>query len=159
MNNTGASSSPALLIISSLLTPALLMVGSGSLVSTALMRLGRAIDRARYFFQLSEEERKRLGWTDEDVRRWLERYARRSVVAERAVTALYIAIGIFVVDGFAISIDRALNDSMAWLPVSVTIGGMLLMCYSAACMITESKLAMQQIREELHRPTETSPPR
>lgn len=43
----GNTSSPALIIISAMITPALLILGSASLVATALQRLARAVDRAR----------------------------------------------------------------------------------------------------------------
>ena len=39
--------SPAQSVIAAMITPALLILGSASLVATALVRLARAVDRAR----------------------------------------------------------------------------------------------------------------
>lgn len=88
------ANSPALIIISAMITPALLILSSASLVATALQRLARTVDRARAILQLSEEEVRSLGWTPDVSKRWLERYATRSLMAERAVTAFFLAVGI-----------------------------------------------------------------
>ncbi len=143
------ASSPALIIISAMITPALLILGSGSLVATALQRLARAVDRARVILQLSDEEARKLGWTQDESKRWLERYATRSVIAERAVTAFFFAVGIFVLDCLSIAVDRYFADMLTWLPVSLTIIGMFMILTGAYFMVLESRLATLQIREEI----------
>lgn len=142
-------SSPAVIIISAMITPALLLLGSASLVATALQRLARAIDRARALLQLSKEEVSTRGWTQEVTKRWLERYARRSLMAERAVTAFFLAVGILVIACLSIALDRSLADTLTWLPVSLTIIGMGMILAGAYCMVQESRLASLQIREEI----------
>ncbi len=142
-----STSSQAVLIISAMITPALLILGSASLVATALQRLARAIDRARAMLQLSDGEVNRLG---QDVsRRWLDRYATRSLMAERAVTAFFLAVGLLVIDCLSIAIDRYFADTLTWLPVSLTIIGMGMILAGAYFMVQESRLANLQIREEI----------
>lgn len=143
------ASSPALIIISAMITPALLILGSASLVATALQRLGRAIDRSRAILQLSEEDMRKLGWTQGVSKRWLERYATRSILAERAVTAFFLAVGILVLGCLSIAVDRYFADMLTWLPVSLTILGMFMILAGAYFMIQESWLANSQIREEI----------
>ncbi len=143
------ASSPALIIISAMITPALLILGSASLVATALQRLGRAIDRSRVILQLSEEEMRKLGWTQSMSKHWLERYATRSILAERAVTAFFLAVGILVLGCLSIAVDRYFADMLTWLPVSLTILGMFMILAGAYFMIQESRLANFQIREEI----------
>ena len=147
----GNQTSPALIIISAMITPALLILGSGSLVATALQRLGRAVDRARFLLQLSDAEVQKCGWTEETVGRWLESHAKRSVVAERAVTCFFAAVGTFVADCLSIALDYYFAHSLTWLPVSLTILGMALMLLGAYFMLAESRLAAAQIREEMQR--------
>jgi hypothetical protein len=142
-----APTSGTVIIISAMITPALLILGSGSLVATALIRLARAIDRARILLNYSEAERTKLG--SERVERWTHRYARRSLIAERAVTAFFIAVGVFVIDGLAIAVNLAFADRVSWLPVGLTVLGMFLMLYGAYQMYDESRLAGLQIREEI----------
>ncbi len=146
MNN---ATSPALMIISAMITPALLILGSGSLVATALQRLARAVDRARAVMQLSADDAKKLDWTDEVLQRWLARYARRSLIAERAVTVFFLAVGTFVLDCLSIAVDHYFANTLTWLPVSLTIFGMCLMLAGAYFMVLESHLASLQIREEI----------
>ena len=132
-----------------MITPALLILGSASLVATALQRLARAIDRSRAILHLSEEETKKLGWTQEMSKRWLDRYAARSLMAERAVTSFFLAVGILVLGCLSIAVDRYFNDMLTWLPVSLTILGMCMILAGAYFMIQESRLANFQIREEI----------
>jgi hypothetical protein len=107
------------------------------------------VDRARTVIQLSEDEIKRLGWTEEERRRWLTRYTERSLIAERAVAAFFLAVGTFVLDCLSIAVDRYFAYALTWLPVSLTIIGMFLMLSGAYCMVLESRLASLQIREEI----------
>lgn len=146
MSNT---SSPAIIIISAMITPALLILGSASLVATALQRLARAVDRSRAILQLSDEEAEKLGWTQDVSKRWLERYAARSLMAERAVTAFFLAVGILVLGCLSIAVDRYFADRLTWLPVSLTIIAMCMILAGAFFMVQESRLANFQIREEI----------
>lgn len=146
----GNSTSPALVIISAMITPALLILGSGSLVATALQRLSRAVDRARTLLHLSEEEAQKQGCHEETMRCWLDRYAQRSLIAERAVFVFFAAVGTFVLDCLSIALDHSFHNTLTWLPVGLTIFGMLLMLFGAYLMLLESRLAGVQIREEIH---------
>ena len=143
------ANSPALIIISAMITPALLILGSASLVATALQRLARAVDRARTILQQSEENVSKRGWKQDVSKRWLERYATRALIAERAVTAFFLAVGILVLDCLSIAVDRYAADTLTWLPVSLTILGMGMILAGAYFMLQESRLASLQIREEM----------
>jgi hypothetical protein len=143
--------SPALVIISAMITPALLILGSGSLVATALQRLGRSVDRARTLLQMSEQEAQKPGETGAIAARWLDRYAQRCLIAERAVLVFFAAVGTFVLDCLSIAVDHSFGGRLAWLPVSLTILGMILMLCGAYFMVIESHLASLQIREEIQR--------
>lgn len=145
----GNQTSPALVIISAMITPALLILGSGSLVATALQRLGRAVDRARFLLQLSDTEAQKFGWTDETLKRWLRRHSERSIIGERAVSSFFAAVGVFVADCLSIAVDYYSANALTWLPVSLTIIGMVFMLCGAYLMLLESRLASAQIRDEI----------
>jgi uncharacterized membrane protein len=132
-----------------MITPALLILGSGSLVATALQRLGRAVDHARTLLKLSEQETPTPGETTARLDSWLDRYAQRSLIAERAVLVFFAAVGIFVLDCLSIALDHSAGNRLTWLPVSLTIAGMILMLCGAYFMVIESRLAILQIREEI----------
>jgi uncharacterized membrane protein YedE/YeeE len=134
--------SPAQAMIAAMITPALLILASGSLIATALVRLARVVDRVR---KVSEPPD-----APPDVGE-LRRHERRALLAERAVALYFFAVLCFVVAGFAIAIDHATGDRLAWLPVLVTTLGMCLIVAGSAAMLAECRLAIAQIREEIAR--------
>jgi Protein of unknown function (DUF2721) len=99
------------MIIAAMITPALLIFASASLVATALVRLGRVVDRLR---KLAEKADAPPSLEE------LERHERRALLAERAVLLYFFAVVCFVVAGFAIAIDHAGGDRWWWLPVAIT---------------------------------------
>jgi hypothetical protein len=122
---TGLSASQA--IIAAMLTPALLILASASLIATALVRLARVVDRVRALAAGS------AGAGDE-----LARHERRARFALRAVTAYFWAVALFVAAGASIALDRALDDRLTWLPVTLTLAGMVLIVLGAGAMAVES---------------------
>lgn len=131
-----------------MITPALLILASGSLVATALVRLARVVDRARVLIASIEAG----SVSDaEALRRSLERHERRALYAERSVGLFFVAVVVFVLDCLSIGIDHFLGDVLTWLPVAMTIVGMLVVIVGAAYMVAESQLGALQIVEEIRR--------
>jgi hypothetical protein len=130
--------SAAQAIISAMITPALLILASGSLIATALVRLARVVDRVRKLSELPPV-------SAED----LHRHKRRALLAERAVRLYFFAVVCFVLAGFAIAADHAAADRLTWLPVLVTTFGMCLIVAGSAAMLLECQLAAAQIRAEI----------
>ena len=132
--------SPAQAIIAAMITPALLILASGSLIATALVRLARVVDRLRKL----AESRDGPAAADE-----LRRHERRALLAERAVRFYFVAVVCFVLVGFAIPLDHVAQNSIFWLPVGLTVLGMCLIVAGSAAMLLECQLAFQQIRAEI----------
>lgn len=122
-----------------MITPALLIMASGSLIATVLVRLARVVDRVRKLAEQREVPR------DPGE---IARHQRRALLAERAVSIYFLAVACFVVAGFAIAIDHAASDRLTWLPVMVTTLGMGLIVAGSAAMLAECRLAFQ-IRAEI----------
>jgi hypothetical protein len=142
-------SSAAIGIISAMITPSLLILASGSLVASALMRLGRSVDRSRAL--VSQIEGGQMTVPRETLLRWFARYEQRGINAERAIGMFFAAVAVFVSDCLSIALDRAFHGEVAWLPVSLTIVGMILLLIGASFMVLESRLGGAQIREEIAR--------
>ena len=125
-----------------MITPALLILASGSLIATVLVRLARVVDRVRKLAELREAPR--------DANE-IRRHERRALLAERAISLyfFFFAVLCFVIAGFAIAIDHALGDRLTWLPVLVTTLGMCLIVAGSATMLAECRLAFAQIRAEI----------
>jgi hypothetical protein len=132
--------SPAQAIISAMITPALLILASGSLVATALVRLARVVDRVRALAKQPD---------DAAVVGELMMHERRALLAERAMRFYFAAVVCFVVAGFAIAADHFSGDRLAWIPVSVTALGMGLILAGCAAMLAECQLSAAQIRAEI----------
>ncbi len=127
-------------MIAAMITPAMLILASGSLIATALVRLARVVDRVR---KLAERRDAR---PDSDE---LKRHERRAMLAERAISIYFGAVVCFVVSGFAIALDHLTGNRLTWLPVSVTMLGMCLIVAGSAAMLAECRVAATQIREEI----------
>jgi len=131
--------SPAQALIAAMITPALLILGSASLIATALLRLARIVDRVRKLAESSHPP-------DEGE---LARNERRANLALIAVAVLFAAVVVFVATGIAIAIDRTTGDRLFWLPVGLTLVGMGLIVIGAGSMVIECASAAAQIRSEI----------
>jgi len=137
-------------MIAAMITPALLILGSASLVASVLVRMARVVDRARALASIANEGSwERLGVTPATLRTWLDRHALRARHAERSIALLYGAVVVFIATCLSIALDRLTGDALAWLPVSLAILGTLLLLGGGAWMVAESRLAGDQIQEEI----------
>lgn len=132
--------SQAQALIAAMITPALLILASASLIATALVRLARIVDRVR-----------KVGETDGDGfdDATLARSERRANLSLLAVTFFFAAVIAVVIAGAAIAADRASGDALPWLPVGFTLLGMGLIVAGATAMLAESGLAARQIQGEI----------
>ena len=147
---TASASSAAVAMIAAMITPALLILASASLVATALVRMARVVDRARVLAAIAHEgDWEKLGATPAQLRTALERHAKRARYAEWSIALLYATVVVFVVTCISIAVDHAAGQSLSWLPVGLAIAGTLLLLTGGALMVAESRLAGDQIAEEI----------
>lgn len=144
-----STQSAFLRIISAMITPAILILATGSLVVSTMTRLNRAGDRAR---ALLVEYRAARDVGDEridDYTGWLLNYRRRSGLTERALTLYYMAIFLFVGSSLAIAVDNLLQDTIPWLSLVLVVIGALFLFSGTAALVVETQLATGQIRHEI----------
>jgi hypothetical protein len=147
---TAGAQSAAVATIAAMITPALLLLGSASLVASALMRMARVVDRARILAAVAHEgSLDKLGVTTDQLRSWLHSHALRARYAERSITLLYAAIVVFISTCLSIALDRALGGALSGLPVMLAVGGTLLLLSGGAYMVAESRLSGAQISTEI----------
>ena len=129
-----------------MITPALLILASASLVATALVRLARVVDRSRVLIAAID-----AGTVTDNagLRETLERHQRRGTLAERSVGLFFAAVVILVVDCLAIGLDHFSGDTLAWLPITLTIVGMSVLMIGAAFMVGETRLGSEQLGSEI----------
>jgi hypothetical protein len=149
MGNVGATSG-AVATIAAMITPALLLLGSASLVASALMRMARVVDRARVLISIAHEGAlDKIGITTDQMLSWLQSHEQRARYAERSITLLYSAIVVFILTCLSIALDRALGGALNGLPVMLAVAGTLLLLAGGAYMVAESRLSGAQIRAEI----------
>ncbi len=145
-----APPSAAVATIAAMITPALLLLGSASLVASALVRMARVVDRARTLIAAAHEGvPERLGVGPAELRVWLQSHERRARLASRSIALLYAAIVLFIATCLSIAADRALGGALAALPVALAITGTLLLLAGGTYMLAESRLSGAQISAEI----------
>jgi len=148
------TSGAAVSVIAAMITPALLIVASASLVASALVRMARIVDRTRALAAIAPggpagQAAAAAGPTPELLRAWLDRHAARARYAELSIAFLYAAIVVFTATCLSIALDRFTGGSLQWLPVVLAVGGTLLLLAGGTWMVAESRLSWAQIHEEI----------
>src|SRR6058998_647694 len=119
-----ASLPSALTILTSMITPALLISATGTFILSTSNRLGRVVDRVRAIADKLDdlmhakagielvEERKAM------LIEQLGKLSRRADILQRSLTVLYLASGAFVASSVAIGVSAVFQSTHAWIPVA-----------------------------------------
>ena len=152
MENFGS----AMAILSAMITPAVLILASSSLILATSNRLSRVLDRTR---NLAERYEGLLQPRDTDGQQLAEklsltsellgRAARRASLLQRAMTFLYLALSVFVTTSIVIGIDAALGEGFT--PVLVMLGllGVVFLFSASVLLIVESRIALSAVNREM----------
>jgi hypothetical protein len=145
-----STSFTAVALIAAMITPALLILASASLVASVLVRMARVVDRARALISVANERAwARIGVTPGTLVTWLDRHALRARYTERAIALFYAAVVVFIATCLSIALDRVARDAIEWLPVVLAVLGTLFLLAGGTFMVVGSRLAGTQIAEEI----------
>ena len=145
----------ALAILTSMITPALLISACGTLLVSTSNRLGRVVDRIRKLSEKLEElaiadekvvlleERRALVFTQLDI------LMRRAQVLQRGMTALYVSVCAFVATSVAIGLIGVTHAATNWTPVVLGLVGVGLLFWVSVNLIHEARLARTSLAMEL----------
>ena len=145
----------ALAILTAMITPAVLISACGALIFSTSTRLGRVIDRVRLLserFQalaLNPEKDEMFDERRELIFSQLDRQTSRARLIQRAMTAYYTALGVFVFTTVAIAIVSAAARNFTWVAVALGLVGSLFMFYGSVLLIIESRMALSAIHSEM----------
>jgi hypothetical protein len=142
--------------LTAMVTPALLISASGSLVLSTSTRLGRVIDRSRDLIKrldeliLTEDKGKILYYSRRLEANFdlLDKVTSRARILQRAMAAFYIALAIFVLTSVSIGIVGILG-LVRWIPIPIGLIGILYTFYGSLLMIKEAKMATITINSEM----------
>lgn len=142
-------------ILSAMITPAVLISASGTLVLSTTNRLGRIVDRVR---TLNGEAEGLPPWdpTDEDAQ------AKRALIADQiarqaqrigglqwAVITLYTAIGLLVGSSLTIGLSIANGGWLVWVPVGLGLLGAAALLVAAVFLVRDARLAVRSTLAEM----------
>ncbi|MEO8381319.1 MAG: DUF2721 domain-containing protein [Acidobacteriota bacterium] len=140
-------------VLGAMITPAVLILASSSLLITTSSRSIRCVDRVRERAQ----ELQALGkGTDEGTQkrrehlfRQLEINTRRAKLLQRAMSRLYLDISFFIATSVSIGIVALLHVDVGWIPLLLGFIGAGLLFSASVHLIIESRLAMATTYEEM----------
>lgn len=146
-----AQSTAGLTVLTAMITPAVLILATGSLLMTTSQRLNRSVDRAR---KLSAEIAEvaldpTLAERREVLFGQLLAATLRSRLLQRGMTCLYIAQGFFVATSMVLGLLEFSQISIAWAPGSLGIAGTLLLLAASGFLIRETRVALGAVEKEM----------
>lgn len=147
-----------------MITPAVLISASGTLVLSTSNRLTRVVDRVRLL--AGEAERLRKEGIEEETRtrliaEQLPVLSRRALLLRSALTALYLAIGLLVATSIAVGVVAVLGWAYGWVPIVLGLAGACALLYGSLLLVREARLAigftlreLTEIQDMVNRPGE-----
>ncbi len=144
MPNSGAG--PEVSIIAEMITPALLLLASGSLIATVLARIGRIVELVRKIGDATKRSGVPVTQSDRELLSILDH---RSRLAEKALISYYLAVVLFVATCLLIAIDRLIGHVIYIAPIFCAMAGVFIVLVGSWLMVAECRLAMRQLRGEL----------
>lgn len=146
---------PGFGVLSSMITPAVLILASGSLIMTTSQRLSRVIERVRKVSQeFMQIDRSNDTQSANEIKRrilytLLRKTARRSKLLTRAMIFLYVSLGLFVATSLAIGVVAITHLGYSWIPTAFGMIGAITLFISSAILIVESRVTYSVIADEV----------
>jgi Protein of unknown function (DUF2721) len=141
-------------ILGAMITPAVLISASGTLVLSTSNRLGRVVDRIRALTTEAEglpdesaeedvvEKRaliaNQIGW-----------HSRRLQLLQTALIILYASIGLLVGSSLTVGLSMATNGALGWIPVGFGLFGATGLLFGAGMLVQEARFAVKGTLHEL----------
>ena len=147
--------SASLGVLTAMITPAVLISASGTMILSTSTRLGRVVDRVR---SLSDRVRQLTASEDhpeffEEERAMvfdqLDKLTSRSRLLQRALTAFYLAVGVFVATSVAIGVVAFSHARGSWVPVVMGLIGACFLFYGSMLAVFEARLALSTTHAEM----------
>lgn len=138
-------------ILTSMITPAVLILASSQMIVATSQRLGRVMERIRelndQLLTLRSKPEKK-----EEVRNHLidlmDLTLKRAVVLQKTMMSLYLALSTFIMVSFSIGIINLGKFENEWFPVLLGVAGVLLLLLASFLLLYESRISFMAINAE-----------
>jgi hypothetical protein len=140
-------------VLSTMITPAVLISACGTLIFSTSTRLARVVDRVRELSRTIEHlaSVEEIDFPEErrvEVERQIAIHARRTRYIQRSLTSFYLSLGLFVGATVAIGIVTFIKY-VIWLPDVLGIVGTVVLFYGSVTLIAETRLALKSVNSEM----------
>lgn len=154
--STASNLNSVIEFLTAMITPALLISATGSLVLSTSTRLGRVVDRVRALeVRLGEmiyaEDKSEIPLYERRVEvivDLLDLVTSRSRLLQRAMTTFYYGLMLFILTSVAIAVVGIFNV-YRWMPIPIGIIGIMFLFYGSLLMLKETRMATATINEEM----------
>lgn len=141
-------------ILTSMITPAVLISACGTLIFSTSARLGRIFDRVNALKgELEEVLTDRLSFTEERIAFLRDQFQLQRVRAgliQKAMAALYTATALFVAASLAIAFNVAYGTTdTAWIPTAIALLGGVFLFVASAILLYESRFNLRFVSRHL----------
>lgn len=141
-------------ILTSMITPAVLISACGTLIFSTSARLGRIFDRVNVMKgEVEAIITGGISYPDErmkHLRGQIELQRRRARLIQKAMASLYTATLLFVASSLAIAVNVAYGStSQAWIPTLIALCGGLFLFVASAVLLYESRFNLSFVHRSI----------
>ena len=140
-------------VLSAMITPAVLLLATGSLIMTTSNRSTRCVDRVREraaeLEELGDQQDEHTDVKRQHLYKQLEVNTRRARLLQKALSRLYLAIGAFVATSVSIGVVALLHVNVGYVPLVLGFIGAVLLFSASVYLILESRLALTTTYAEM----------
>jgi Protein of unknown function (DUF2721) len=146
-------------ILAAMITPALLISASGTLVLSTSNRLSRTVDRVRTLARDAEQLQSSASSAPADasylqakrslIARQVTSLAARALILRSALASFYLAIGLLVATSIAVGVLTWLDAQLIWPVVSLALVGACALLWGSVLLVREARLAIGATLDEM----------
>ena len=133
-------------VLQTMITPAVLISATGTLIMSTSNRTAKVSDRVR---ELAAAAREQAAGPREFVSRQLELLARRLGLLRSALQALYASMALYVAASLVIGFSNLYDPFHGWIAVGLGLLGAAVMLLGSFRLVLESHLAARSSLEEV----------
>ncbi len=142
--------------LTAMITPALLISATGSLVLSTSTRLGRVVDRVRQLedrlsaliYSESKDDVPLYEKRVEVIVDLLDKVTSRSRILQRAMEAFYYGLMFFILTSVSIAV-AGFFPTYRWMPIPIGIIGIMFLFWGSILMLRETRMATATVNAEM----------
>jgi len=141
-------------ILTSMITPAVLISACGTLIFSTSARLGRIFDRVNIMKgEVEDIVEGKISYPEErmiHLRDQIQLQRRRASLIQKSMVCLYTATALFIASSLAIAVNVAYGSvDSAWIPTLIALAGGLFLFAASALLLYESRFNLRFVSRSI----------